>query len=80
MLIERLSAFLDGDLAPAECARIARHTARCRRCRALTKELRATIGACRQAADVPLPPAVRARARAEVRKLIATGATRREKS
>jgi anti-sigma factor RsiW len=80
MLIERLSAFLDGDLAAAECARIARHTATCARCRELTAELRATIGACRKAAEAPLPPAVRARARAEVRKLIAADATRRGRS
>jgi anti-sigma factor RsiW len=75
MLAERLSAFLDGDLSPQACRRISAHARRCARCRALTKELRDTIGVCQQAATVPLPPAVRRRARAGIRQLL----SRREK-
>lgn len=70
MLAERLSAFLDGDLPPADCRRISAHARRCARCRALTQELRETIGACRRAAEVPLPAPVRRRARAGIRALL----------
>ena len=71
LLVEQLSAYLDGDLARRECERIARHARRCPRCRALTAELRATIGTCRRAAAVPLPAGVRDRARASIRALLA---------
>lgn len=70
MLAERLSAFLDGDLSAADCRRIAAHARTCPRCRALTQELRDTVGECRRAADVPLPAAVRRRAQAGIRELL----------
>jgi anti-sigma factor RsiW len=70
ILVERLSAFLDGDLSPADCRRLSAHARRCARCRALTKELRATVGECQRAASVPLPPAVRRRAQAGIRALL----------
>lgn len=71
MLAERLSAFLDGDLSAADCRRVSAHARRCARCRALTKELRETVGECQRAAAVPLPPGVRERALAGVRALMA---------
>jgi anti-sigma factor RsiW len=70
MLIERLSAFLDGDLGAAECGRIARHARSCPRCTVLTAELQRTVGLCRRAANAPLPPAQRRRARASILKLL----------
>lgn len=70
VLAERLSAFLDGDLSAADCRRLAAHAARCTRCRRLTRELRETVGECRRAAAVPLPPAVRRRARAGIQALL----------
>ena len=70
MLAERLSAFLDGDLSRDACRRISAHARRCPRCRALTKELRETVGVCRRAGTVPLPAAVRTRARAGIRELL----------
>ncbi|MEI6244449.1 MAG: zf-HC2 domain-containing protein [Acidobacteriota bacterium] len=70
MLIERLSAFLDGDLSAVECARISRHASTCPRCTTLTAELRSTVGLCQRAASTPLPPALRARARASIKRLL----------
>ncbi len=70
MLIERLSAFLDGDLSATECARISRHAQTCSRCTQLTAELRRTVGLCQRAASTPLPPALRRRARASIKRLL----------
>jgi anti-sigma factor RsiW len=70
MLTERLSAFLDGDLSAAECARISRHASTCRRCTKVTAELRKTVGLCKRAAKAPLPLALRRRAAARVKTLL----------
>ncbi len=70
MVTERLSAFLDGDLDAAECGRIARHAKTCPRCTQLTAELRRTVGLCQRAAKTPLPPELRRRARASIRRLL----------
>ena len=70
MLIERLSAYLDGDLSAAECGRISRHATTCPRCTRLTAELRRTVGLCQRAANAPLPPALRARARDGIKRLL----------
>lgn len=70
LLVEQLSAYLDGDLARRDCERVARHARRCPRCLALTAQLRATIGTCRRAAALPLPVGIRARARASIRALL----------
>jgi anti-sigma factor RsiW len=71
MLLDRLSAYVDGDLPAPQCATIARHCRTCRRCMKAVADLRATIGLCRRAASTPLPPAVRRRARARIRALLA---------
>lgn len=70
VLVERLSAYLDGDLGPAACTRIRRHAKTCRRCAALIDDLQQASGLCRRAGHQPLPPAVRARARARIRALL----------
>ena len=71
MLVERLSAVLDGDLSAAECARIKRHARSCARCARLTEELQQTAGACQRAAKTPLPASLRAKARASIAALLA---------
>jgi anti-sigma factor RsiW len=75
--LQDISAYLDGDLDPAACHAIERHAQGCPGCAAALDGLRQTVGLCRQAADVPMPEAVRARARAAVRHLLAqrTGET-----
>jgi anti-sigma factor RsiW len=71
VLLERLSAYLDGDLKAASCRAIERHAATCPRCTALLRDLRRTVGVCRRAASVPLPADVRRRARSRIRELMA---------
>lgn len=70
-LLERLSAYLDGDLPANECDAIARHAKTCRSCAAMLSDLKRTTGLCRHAASQPLPAAVRRRARLKIRELIA---------
>jgi len=69
-LLERLSAYLDGDLDAVQCRSIEEHCRGCPDCARLVEGLRRTIGICQQAANVPLPKAVRDRARARVRDLL----------
>jgi anti-sigma factor RsiW len=74
ILLERLSAFLDGDLSARACTAIERHSRTCRRCAAAIDDLRRTTGLCRRAATVPLPDAIRRRAQARLRTVIGEGA------
>jgi anti-sigma factor (TIGR02949 family) len=66
-----ISAYLDGELAPNACDAIEQHCETCPQCAALVKGLRETVGLCREAAAVPLPESVRARARDSIRRLLA---------
>jgi anti-sigma factor RsiW len=68
--MERLSAYLDGDLGAAACAHISRHARTCPRCAGLIRTLQQTVGICRKAGQRPLPASVRARARSQVEKLL----------
>jgi len=70
VLLERLSAYLDGDLPATACRRIASHAKTCARCTDLLDDLRMTTGLCRSAGEQPLPPAVRRVARKHVRRLL----------
>jgi anti-sigma factor RsiW len=70
VLVERLSAYLDGDLGPAACDRIQAHARTCTRCAKLIAGLQQTVGICHKAAKAPLPAAVRARARDYIRELL----------
>jgi anti-sigma factor RsiW len=65
-----ISAYLDGELDTTACDAIERHCQACPRCASLVNGLRETVGLCRQAASVPLPDAVRQRARASVQRLL----------
>jgi anti-sigma factor RsiW len=69
-LLERVSAYLDGDLGPLECRAIERHCSTCPSCAELITGLRNAIGLCHQAGDRPLPDGVRQRAKARIRKLL----------
>lgn len=69
-LLERISAYLDGDLDAADCATIERHAATCAHCSAIIEDFRKATGLCRTAAETPLPDPVRALARARVQELL----------
>ena len=71
-LLERLSSYVDGDLAPAERRAILAHLRRCPCCQRLATGLSHTADICREAGHARLPPAVRARARARVAELLAS--------
>lgn len=74
--VERLSRFLDNDLTPAERRAVLEHLRRCSCCDDFVESLRRTVRLCRDAGERPLPAAVRARARARIRRLMATHACR----
>jgi anti-sigma factor RsiW len=69
-ILANISAYLDGDLEATACDAIEQHCRRCAACASLVSGLRETVGLCRQAASVPLPEAVRQRARDRVRELL----------
>ncbi len=70
-MLERISAYLDGELEVAECQVIEAHCRECPHCCTVVDELRRTIGLCREAGAAPLPEFIRNRARASVRQLLA---------
>jgi len=70
-LVEQLSRFIDNDLPPAERQAVRRHLQRCPCCDDFVASLARTVRLCQQTGHVELPPAVRARAVARVRRLIA---------
>jgi anti-sigma factor RsiW len=69
-LLSDVEAYLDGELDQSACRRLEEHAARCAACASDVDRLRRTIGMCRAAGREPLPDAVRARARAAVRRLL----------
>jgi anti-sigma factor RsiW len=69
-ILSGISAYLDGEAAQSECEDIERHCRTCESCATVVNGLRETVGLCRSAGDLPLPEAVRARARASVRALL----------
>jgi anti-sigma factor RsiW len=69
-VLTSISGYLDGELDSTACDAIERHCQECASCVALVNSLRETVGLCRQAATVPLPDAVRQRARESVRQLL----------
>lgn len=70
-LVEQLSRFIDNDLPPAERRAVRRHLERCPCCDDFVASLARTVRVCQEAGHVELPPAVRARAVARVRRLMA---------
>lgn len=71
-LLERVSAYLDQELDEATCRDIEEHCLGCPDCAGVIEGLRATVGLCRATGERPLPPAVRARARAQIERLLAS--------
>jgi anti-sigma factor RsiW len=71
VLLERLSAYLDGDLPASQCRKIEAHAETCLRCTEVLADFRKATGLCRHAGERPLPPAVRKMAREHVRRLLA---------
>jgi anti-sigma factor RsiW len=69
VVLENISAFLDGELSATDCAAIEAHCASCERCAPVVEGLRRTVGLCRSA-SVTLPDAVRQRARDSIRRLL----------
>jgi anti-sigma factor RsiW len=69
-VLANISSYLDGELETTACEAIDRHCLECPSCAALVNGLRETVGLCRQAGTVPLPDAVRERARKSVRQLL----------
>lgn len=47
-LFERISEYLDGDLEPALCEKIAAHLRDCPQCEDCFEALRRTVGACKE--------------------------------
>ena len=70
LLIERLSAYLDGDLGRAACDRIRAHARTCQRCGVLITDWQRTVGICHAAGRAPLPAPVRARAKKYIEALL----------
>jgi anti-sigma factor RsiW len=70
LVLERLSAYLDGDLPASECRSIQAHARACARCTEVLGDFRRTTGLCRRAGEQPLPPAVRKLAKAHIRRLM----------
>jgi anti-sigma factor RsiW len=69
-ILSNISAYLDGELDATACEDIERHCETCSTCRELVDGLRETVGLCRNAGQMPLPDAVRQRARDSVRRLL----------
>jgi anti-sigma factor RsiW len=76
LLLERLSAYIDGDLPAPACRRIERHARQCPRCSTVIDDLRRTTGLCRRAGEAPLPAPVRKLARERIRRLMEAEASR----
>jgi anti-sigma factor RsiW len=69
-ILANISGYLDGELDTTACDEIERHCQHCASCAVLVNDLRQTVGLCRQAGSLPLPDAVRQRARESVRRLL----------
>jgi anti-sigma factor RsiW len=69
-ILANISAYLDGELEATACDAIELHCQNCASCASLVSGLRETVGLCRKAGAIPLPEAVRKRARDSVRELL----------
>jgi anti-sigma factor RsiW len=69
-VLTQIQGYLDGELDAVECSAIERHCAGCPSCATVVRGLRETIGLCREVGRAPLPPAVSARAREQVKHLL----------
>jgi anti-sigma factor RsiW len=76
-LLEQLSTYVDGELGGAERRTLRAHLKNCPCCQSMAESLQHTVEACRKAKTARLPADVRARARARIATLLATGPSRR---
>ena len=67
---EHWSRFTDRELSPDECRRCEEHLKTCAECRTKVRAVKDTVRACRQAARLALPSAVKAGARKRVKALL----------
>jgi anti-sigma factor RsiW len=72
-VLAQIGAYLDGELDAVGCGAIEEHCSDCASCATVVDGLQTTIGLCREAGRAPLPPAVRARAREQMKRLLAGG-------
>jgi anti-sigma factor RsiW len=71
-VLASVSAYLDSDLDATTCESIEAHCRQCASCANVIAGLRETVGLCRKAGSVPVPDAVRQRARERVWRLLAS--------
>jgi len=81
-VLAQIGMYLDGELGAVSCGAIERHCVDCASCATVVAGLQATIGLCREAGRAPLPPAVGARAREQMKRLLAeaSGDTQKRRS
>lgn len=72
-LLEQLSRYVDDDVTGAERRAIVAHIRKCPCCQSMADSLQQTVAACRKAGTARLPADVRARARARITTLLASG-------
>ena len=68
--LERLFAYIDGELSAARARTLERHLAACECCAELQRDLRQVVLASRAAGATRLPQQVRRRARARIDSLL----------
>jgi anti-sigma factor RsiW len=72
-LLEQLSRYVDGDVTGRERRAVMTHLKTCPCCQSMANGLQQTVEACRKAGSARLPADVRARARARIATLLASG-------
>ncbi len=78
-LLLRMAQGLEGDLTPAERRALARHLAGCERCLEFSESLKRTVQLCHDAGAPPMSAHARARARANVSRLLPRPASKTAK-
>ena len=78
--LERLSRYLDGELAAADRRVVAQHLRDCSCCEDVLQSLRHTVEICHEEGRPDLPAAVRRRARARVSELLRQAPPRRARA
>jgi anti-sigma factor RsiW len=72
-LLGQLSDYIDSELSPRERRAIDVHCRDCARCKRMIAGLRRTVSLCRRAGSRGLPLRARARARANIARLLRDG-------
>lgn len=78
-LLEQLSRYVDGDLTGRERRAVVTHMKTCPCCQTMAESLQQTVEVCRKAGSARLPADVRARARARIATLLASGPVSRRR-